>query len=362
MQRRMTKRFVTIALLFVALLGAGPAALSAGPAAVEQAKIYMIAEGDEGESGEPVGCGDSLVPVTRDIPSGLSTQGKIAELLQILFSLNDPYYGQSGFRNAVADSNLSVDGVAIQGNTAVIYLSGTVSVAGVCDEPRVDGQIAAIARQFAGITNVIIILNGGPLFNNVGSIDFPITGHSVAPPFFPYWEAQGGLPIFGYPLSDQLVEGGFRAQYFERQRLEAHPENAAPYNVLFGLVGSQAAAERGLLGTAPFAPATQQGGANCEYFAETRHNVCGLFRTYWHSYGLDFGEAGFSARESLALFGFPISEQFQEQLEIDDQGTLATFTVQYFERVRMEIHTNPNTNQQFVLLGRLTADLVPPTP
>ena len=361
MQRRITNRFASIVLVLAVLLGIGPAAVAAQPAAVEQAKIYMIAVGDDGQSGEAIGCGDSLIPVTREIPEGLSTQGKIAELLQLLFSLDDPDYGESGLSNTVAASTLSVDGVAIQGSIAAIYLSGTAVAGGVCDEPRVEGQIAAIARQFVGL-NAIIILNGGPLFNNVGSIDFPITGYSVAPPFFPYWQNQGGLPIFGYPLSDQLVEGGYRAQYFERQRLEAHPENAAPYNVLFGLVGTQAAAERGHLGTAPFGPATQQGGANCEYFAETRHNVCGLFRTYWHSYGLDFGEAGFSARESLALFGFPISEPFQEQLEIDEQGTLKTFTVQYFERVRMEIHTDPNTQQQFVLLGRLTADLVPATP
>src|SRR5215203_5893985 len=122
-----------------------------------------------------------------------------------------------------------------------IYLTGTVSVAGVCDEPRVDEQIKGIARQFAGVTNVIVILNGGALFSNAGSIDFPQTGHSVESPFFPYWEVQGGLPIFGYPLTDQFVEGGYRVQYFERQRLEHHPENAAPYNILFGLVGLQTA-------------------------------------------------------------------------------------------------------------------------
>ena len=85
----------------------------------------------------------------------------------------------------------------------------------------------------------------------------------------------------------------------------------------------------------------------------TGHNVCTGFRTYWHAHGLDFDEPGFSFRESLALFGYPLSEEFQERLE---DGT--TYTVQYFERVRMEYHPE-NQPPYDILLGRLTADLVP---
>lgn len=354
MARPAKRWLLAVTLVFTTLLGVGPAALAAGPPAAEQAKIYLIAEGDNGQSGVKVGCGDSLIPVTRDIAPGLTTAGKITELLTILFSLKDRYYGQSGLYNALYSSNLSVGRVELQGNTAAIYLTGNVSVGGVCDEPRVEGQIAAIARQFPGVTNAIVILNGGPLFSNAGVLNFPITGHKVAAPFYPYWEIQGGLPIFGYPLSDQLVEGGYRAQYFERQRLEAHPENAAPYNVLFGLVGLQTAERRGLLGTKPFARTQQFPANDCEFFPATGHNVCGGFRTYWHGHGLDFGEPGFSYRESLALFGFPISEVFEERLENGQ-----TYSVQYFERVRMEYHPE-NAAPYNILLGRLTADLIPP--
>jgi hypothetical protein len=320
---------------------------------VEQAKIYMVAIGDNGQSGEKIGCDDSLVPVTREIPSGLSTEGKIEALLTLLFSLRDRDYGQSGLVNAVYASNLSVDEIDMQGDVVAIYLTGTVSVGGVCDEPRVEEQIKGIARQFPGVTNAIVILNGGALFSNAGSLDFPLTGHSVEAPFYPYWEAQGGLPIFGYPLTDQFVEGGYRVQYFERQRLEHHPENAPPYNILFGLVGLQTAQQRGLTGTPPFAPRQAFPANDCEFFPQTGHNLCGGFRTYWHSYGLDFDEPGFSARESLALFGFPISEPFEEQLENGQ-----TYTVQYFERVRMEYHPE-NQPPYHILLGRLTADIIP---
>jgi hypothetical protein len=56
-----------------------------------------------------------------------------------------------------------------------------------------------------------------------------------------YWEQQGGLPVFGYPIgpaAKRAAEGGaFLTQDFERNRLEAHPENQAPYHVLLGRLG-----------------------------------------------------------------------------------------------------------------------------
>ena len=93
--------------------------------------------------------------------------------------------------------------------------------------------------------------------------------------------------------------------------------------------------------------------AGCEYVATTGHTLCGDFRAYWHRYGLDFGEPGVTARESLALFGYPISEPFTGKLA---DGT--TYTVQYFERARFEYHPE-NPAPYKILLGRLTADLVP---
>jgi len=343
----------TIALVLIVALGGMPAFAAASGTAAERINLYMIAIGDNGQTGEKIGCGDSLVPVPRDIAGGGNTATKITQALTLLFSLKDPNYGESGFANSVAASQLQVKGVEIQGDTAAIYLTGTVVLGGVCDTPRVEGQIGAVARQFAGVRRAIVIVNGGPIDSPAGSLTFPETGYRVEAPFYPYWEVQGGLPIFGYPLSNQIVEGGFRAQYFERQRFEFHPENQAPYHILFGLVGSETAARRGLLGTAPFARKGASNAQGCEFFPQTGHNVCGEFRTYWHRYGLDFGEPGVTGRESLALFGFPISEPFEEKLE---DGKI--YTVQYFERARMEIHPE-NPAPYRILLGRLTADLVP---
>ena len=63
---------------------------------------------------------------------------------------------------------------------------------------------------------------------------------------------------------------------------------------------------------------------------QTGHWLCNGFRDYWNSHGLEFGDRGVSYRESLALFGYPISEEYVDPAT----GT----TMQYFERARLEFH------------------------
>ncbi len=83
-----------------------------------------------------------------------------------------------------------------------------------------------------------------PVTEQAGARFFPETGHNVSGDFLTYWQANGDLAQFGYPLSEviseQLEDGNtYQVQYFERARFEAHPENAAPYNVLLGQFGRQ---------------------------------------------------------------------------------------------------------------------------
>ena len=80
---------------------------------------------------------------------------------------------------------------------------------------------------------------------------FPETGHNVSALFYAYWQQHGGLFVNGFPISEEYAEVSatdgktYRVQYFERERYEAHPENAPPYNVLLGLLGKQALDARG---------------------------------------------------------------------------------------------------------------------
>ena len=75
---------------------------------------------------------------------------------------------------------------------------------------------------------------------------FAATGQNLSGSFLQYWQAHGGLAQFGYPISPVIVENGLSVQYFERNRLEYHPENVGTdYEVLLGLLGTRLARLRG---------------------------------------------------------------------------------------------------------------------
>ena len=80
--------------------------------------------------------------------------------------------------------------------------------------------------------------------------------------------------------------------------------------------------------------------------------VCEPFRTYYRMHGLELdGKPGFSPRESLALFGLPLT---QAGLETNSSGD--GVRTQYFERVCFEYHPGNPPGRQ-VVLGRLGAEV-----
>jgi hypothetical protein len=80
-----------------------------------------------------------------------------------------------------------------------------------------------------------------PFASNPGHRYFAATGHSVQGDILRFWDAAGGLPIFGLPLSEELVEDGHTVQYFERARLEHHPDLPASDRVTVAPLGALAA-------------------------------------------------------------------------------------------------------------------------
>lgn len=177
---------------------------------------------------------------------------------------------------------------------------------------------------------------------------FEETGFCIEGRIRSFWEQNGGLPVFGYPLAAQgeiTVEGQrFQAQQFQRNRLELHPEKAAPYDVLLGRLGADRLAQ---LGRSWQQYPAEQPQANCRYFEQTGHNVCGAILRAWRANGLEFdGKNGKSEGEHLALFGLPLSGPVTETLEGKQ------YTVQWFERARFELHPE-NQPPYDVLLGLL---------
>jgi type VII secretion-associated serine protease mycosin len=179
---------------------------------------------------------------------------------------------------------------------------------------------------------------------------FPETGHTLRGAFREYWSANGGLPVFGFPISEEFTERGedgrdYLVQYFERNRFEFHPENAPPYNVLLGRLGDTILRQSGR-DWFTFPKGVLQ--SDCLFFEATGHSLCGQFLRYWQANGLELdGRRGKSQQESLALLGQPISEP---QLETFPDGR--TYVVQWFERARFEDH-----GSEGVLLGLLGNEL-----
>ena len=74
---------------------------------------------------------------------------------------------------------------------------------------------------------------------------FDQTGHNVPEPFISFWHANGEVPGLGYPLSEPLTEYNvvdgqtYRAQYFERARLEVFKDADGIEHVELGAIGLQ---------------------------------------------------------------------------------------------------------------------------
>jgi subtilisin family serine protease len=96
------------------------------------------------------------------------------------------------------------------------------------------------------VTQGRTFLPGAPFQSTPTQAYFPQTQHSLSGPFLKYWQSHGGLAIFGYPISEELMENGFLVQYFERNRFEYHSEFAnTPNDVLLGLLGDEVAKRNG---------------------------------------------------------------------------------------------------------------------
>ena len=121
-----------------------PVPPTADPASqgLDRVKIYLVAIGDNGVSGKLIGCGDSLVPVEVPISP---TLGVLRAALNELFELEgQQYYGQSGLYNALYQSDLAIADVTVIGGEARIFLTGSLMLGGVCDNPRVEEQLNSI--------------------------------------------------------------------------------------------------------------------------------------------------------------------------------------------------------------------------
>lgn len=163
--------------------------------------------------------------------------------------------------------------------------------------------------------------------------------------FLQYWRDNGGLPVFGYPITPEYREntpdGSFIVQYFERNRFELHPEKQPPYDVLLGRLGDDRLRQTEWNWRTDEIPGKQMD--ECSWWKEVSHAICSPFKEYWESHGLKDPNLDRTSR-SLQLFGLPLSEA---RMETNTSGD--TVLTQWFERARFEYHADKGV----VLLGLL---------
>ena len=234
--------------------------------------------------------------------------------------------------------------------------SQVVSVPCGCREVLVrqwNGNVRSVVYPQNGVLDIKLNEQGAPMYLEFdppaaqGGTFFSETGHSLRGSFRAFWEANGGLPRFGYPLTEELIEseaGSGRprvVQYFERARFEYFPENAGtPYEVQLGLLGAAILQRSGV--DWQTLPKVDGAPPECLFFAATGHSLCPPFRARWEQLG------------GLPLLGQPITEPFQATR----QDTGQTYTVQYFERARFEYFSENAGTPYEVQLGLLGRELL----
>lgn len=168
---------------------------------------------------------------------------------------------------------------------------------------------------------------------------FPETGHNIGVAVKQFYDAHGGVDIFGMPLTEVITDSsGLQVQYFERARFELHPEQPPEQYVTLTRLGAHFA--QGREGEWAFQWLAASPDPARDFFPESGHTLGGAFRYFWQSRG------------GLEVFGYPISEEFSEVSPLDGSQRL----VQYFERARFEYHPEAAGTPYEVQLSQLGRD------
>jgi len=161
---------------------------------------------------------------------------------------------------------------------------------------------------------------------------FVETDCHVCGEFLDFFEAQGAIEVFGYPLTDAFPdpELGLEVQYFQRARMELLPQSSGSHRVRLGALVEELDYH---FPKSTTEPTNALSGNVQRYFPETGYTVSHAFLDYFRDHG---GEG---------LFGYPLSD-----LMFADG-----YVVQYFEHVRMEWHPEafPSPQVRLSNLGEL---------
>ena len=129
-------------------------------------------------------------------------------------------------------------------------LSGIPGIAGHVDVPDPDqpqfgggsGRHTDPGPFFPWGRFLSLVSAGGlPVEDKGAVIQIGPFGAHLGGGFRRFWEERGGLPLFGWPITEEFQENGVTVQYFERARFEHRPDIGKPedYHVVLGRVGAE---------------------------------------------------------------------------------------------------------------------------
>lgn len=151
-------------------------------------------------------------------------------------------------------------------------------------------------------------------------------------------QSGNALRIFGYPIGPARIEAvdgvAVLAQPFERVIMQQPLGNTGPANITLQMTGWERLTQLNRAPTLPVRP-PKSVPSDCRLFAETGFTLCGEFRNFWESNGLNLdNKRGYTDAERIALFGLPISAVNREPAA---DGSDNRYLTQWFERARLQI-------------------------
>jgi hypothetical protein len=176
--------------------------------------------------------------------------------------------------------------------------------------------------------------------SNPTKVFFADCGHYLGGRMLNYWRSHGREQMLGCPVSEEMSVDGVVFQYFQKARVEYHPENGGtPWEYSLGVIGSEIynamspdeRANPAYNKVEAFASTKDR-----QYFSETGHSVSGGFKQFW------------TANNGLFAFGLPLSEEYSYAAE-DGKG----YSAQDFERARLLY--NPDSGVVLASIGAQAA-------
>jgi hypothetical protein len=120
------------------------------------ANIYLVAINNEKLEGKTFGCGNILVPITKNV---ISDPNNVEAALNELLRTKDT----EELKNYVKGAGLIVFQVTIANGSADVYLKGDLTINDPCDIPCIQEQLTETAKQFPGIERVNFFINNQTL-------------------------------------------------------------------------------------------------------------------------------------------------------------------------------------------------------